>query len=462
MVGDEEGEMTAVTSDVTMADLKLTLDSIMIRLATTATKADIMQIDDKVTAQNMEIQQIKKTLTTHEVDIRKLQNTVDECVAANLVLKEELNANRVQAPVRELSTNMAAPTRKTVDIARRNMIIEGLPGEDEEAIYANFLRITSTINVIIYKSDIEGLSRLPRRDRQNKTPGPVLVTMTRAVLRDNILKNKAALMDHPDMTGVFINADETKEVRIAKSILRKTAYNAKQDNVEVEYRHNRVRIAETWYTTGDIEKLPAKYSVANKNKSTASGGKDENSNEPEAKTVTQTLGTSQFQLRKGEKIRLTKAGLLFSGPSAFPSNMSYAPIKVGNIEHDCNELSYQYDKAKDHGFDDLAEEIRGMDDPMEMKKATRNIKTTEEWKAEAPDKLWDLISKKYNEHPELLERLISTAPYPLIEASVDSRWGGGPFNSEKYDDDTYPGDNVFGKMSTKFRDRKIKQRAAVL
>ena len=167
------------------------------------------------------------------------------------------------------------PTRKTVDIARRNLIIEGLPGEDEEAIYANFLRITSAINVIIYKSDIEGLSRLPRRDRENKSPGPVLVTMTRAVLRDNILKNKAALMDDPDMTSVFINADETKEVRIAKSILRKTAYNAKQDNVEVEYRHNRVRIAETWYTTEDIGKLPAKYSVANKNKSTASGGKDE-------------------------------------------------------------------------------------------------------------------------------------------------------------------------------------------
>ena len=61
LVEDEEGEMTAVTNDVTMADLKLTLDSIMIRLATTATKADLTQIDDKVTAQNMEIQQIKNT-----------------------------------------------------------------------------------------------------------------------------------------------------------------------------------------------------------------------------------------------------------------------------------------------------------------------------------------------------------------------------------------------------------------
>ena len=422
---EDEGEMTAVNPEVTMADLKVTLDGIMIRLASTATKADITQIEDKVTAQNMEIQQMKVKLNAQDDNLRKLQSTVDECVAANLVLKENLTTRREQASDQGMSTNMAAPSRKPVDSARRNLIIEGLPGEDEGAIYANFLRITRVVKVIIYSSDIEGLSRLPRRDRENKTPGPVLVTMKRVVHRDSILKNKSALMDEPDMTGVFINADETKEVRIAKSILRKTAYNAKQDNIEVEYRHNRVRIAETWYTTEDIGKLPAKYSVSDKNKSTATGGSDEKTKDKETTLGTQTLETSQFQLRKGEKIRLTKAGLLFSGASAFPSNMFYAPIKVGNIEHDCNEQSYQYDKAKDHGFDELAEVIRGMDDPMEMKKSTKKIKTTEEWKTGSPDKLWDLISKKYNDHPELLERLISTAPYPLIEASMDSRWGGG-------------------------------------
>ena len=372
---EDKGEMSAVTREVTMADLKLTLVGITIRLASTATKADITQIEDKVTPQNMEIQQMKMKLSTQDDNIRKLQSTVDDCVAANLALKVEQNTRREQAPVHGISTNMAAPTRKPVDSARRNLMIEGLPGEDEGAIYANFLRITSAIKVIIYKSDIEGLSRLPRRDSGNKTPGPVLVTMKRAVLRDNILKNKSALMEDPDMSGVFINANKTKEVRIAKSILRKTAYNAKQDNIDVEYRHNRVRITETWYTTDDIRKLPAKYSVATKNKATATGGKDVNTKELETPLGAQTLETSQFQLRKGEKIRLTKAGLLFSGPSAFPSNMFYAPIKVGNIDHDCNEQSYQYDKAKDHGFDDLAEEIRGMDEPMEMKKATKKIMT---------------------------------------------------------------------------------------
>ena len=143
---------------------------------------------------------MKVKLSTQDDDILKLQSSIDECVAANLALKEEQNTRRAQAPVHGMSTNMAAPTRKTVDIARRNLITEGLPGGDEGAIYANFLRITSAIKVTIYKSDIEGLSRLLRRDSENKTPGPVLVTMKRAVLRDNILKNKSALMEDPDMS----------------------------------------------------------------------------------------------------------------------------------------------------------------------------------------------------------------------------------------------------------------------
>ena len=44
------------------------------------------------------------------------------------------------------------------------------------------------------------------------------------------------------------------------------------------------------------------------------------------------------------------------------------------------------------------------------------------------------------EHPDLEEKLLNTAPYRLIEASVDPKWGAGaPFNSRKYDDGTFTG-----------------------
>ena len=104
--------------------------------------------------------------------------------------------------------------------------------------------------------------------------------------------------------------------------------------------------------------------------------------------------------------------------------------------------------------------VRKLEDPYDIKRETRNIVTTIEWDNASPDKLWDLLDKKYREHPELLERLIETAPLPLIEASTDTRWGGGvPFHSELYDTGKFPGGNEFGILSTRYRDRKIEERA---
>ena len=59
------------------------------------------------------------------------------------------------------------------------------------------------------------------------------------------------------------------------------------------------------------------------------------------------------------------------------------------------------------------------DDPDDIKREMADMNTMQEWKNAAPDKLWDLISRKYKAHPELLEPLISTVTYPLVEGSVD-------------------------------------------
>ena len=67
------------------------------------------------------------------------------------------------------------------------------------------------------------------------------------------------------------------------------------------------------------------------------------------------------------------------------------------------------------------------------------------------------------EHPELLERLIDTAPLRLIKASTSMRWGGGggggvPFESELYDSGEFPGSKYFGDLATRYRDLKIRER----
>ena len=64
------------------------------------------------------------------------------------------------------------------------------------------------LGVIMYSSDIEEVLRPKNRDENRKTPGPVVVTLKRVLQRDMILKKKVSLQVLPNMSHIFINADE--------------------------------------------------------------------------------------------------------------------------------------------------------------------------------------------------------------------------------------------------------------
>ena len=92
-----------------------------------------------------------------------------------------------------------------------------------------------------------------------------------------------------------------------------------------------------------------------------------------------------------------------------------------------------------------------------MKSAGGIITASPEWEEKSPDRMDQMTEDKFDQHPELLERLIDTYPLELIEASIDEKWGGGaPFPSEIYEgDDPLLGANMFGKKLTRYRNKKI-------
>ena len=63
------------------------------------------------------------------------------------------------------------------------------------------------------------------------------------------------------MTQVYINADETLQVRRAKAILKRAAFIARSDGSDVEARHNRIRIENTIFTVDNVHTLPQKYTT---------------------------------------------------------------------------------------------------------------------------------------------------------------------------------------------------------
>ena len=96
-----------------------------------------------------------------------------------------------------------------------------------------------------------------------------------------------------------------------------------------------------------------------------------------------------------------------------------------NSDYNSNEQSFQCTKAERHDNPEMAATLKEMTNSQDIKVEASNITTSEEWNQISPDLLWDMFDRKMTDNPQLLERLIQTAPLPLIEASTSMRWGGG-------------------------------------
>ena len=455
--------------DLTMSDLKVWMSTILTQLSTTvkvedlkdlATQGDIQLLNDKITAQNTEIDQVRDDLKRCQEDINKIRSQFDRAVAEELDRKlktADIDIGQRPAP----NVNMAGgfqnnPNR--TNTKRRNLIIQGLKGESEDDMIAGIIKITTAIGVIMYKSDIQSITRLTKRDVTNKAPAPVLLTVTRVLLRDMILQKKTDLRVAPGMGSIFINADEPLDIRRNKSILRRVAYNAKNAGKNVDFKHDRVTIDGTEYTLNDLHKIPnefrptLRYNGSMENPARdgprdtqdrpvelmeegATGGAIGDEQERPKKslpkqnpTVDQDDISAKRQLfRDNEKIRVTKSGIIFSGPTAFISNMYEAPVKYEGRDYISNEQAIQCTKALVHEFTELAKALKEIDNSYKIKSDAGVIKTTEEWKKSMPSRLLTLFDNKMKENPALLERLMATYPLPLVEASKDSTYGeGGP------------------------------------
>ena len=292
---------------------------------------------------------------------------------------------------------------------------------------------------------------MERRDEKDLRPGPVLATFTRVVLRDAIITKKSSLHKMPDMDKIFINADEPLHIRRAKAILRKAAYLARINGDKVESKHDRIMINDRLYTTDTVSSIPSKYLstaptvIKPSTRDIAGASGMENEAEMPDSNVEKDENR-KFTILPGENMHVCKKGLLFSGPNAFPSNLAKVPVRYQDHDYNSNEQAYQWLKASDHNQDDIAATIMTCTETWDIMYAGSDIEASEEWNRQSPNLLAELVIAKYEQNPELRERLISTYPMRLIEASISKKWGGGaPILLEIYDSDKpIPRKNIFG------------------
>ena len=129
---------------------------------------------------------------------------------------------------------------------------------------------------------------------------------------------------------------------------------------------------------------------------------------------------------RNEKIKMTAAGLTFSGATAFLSHLYRCSFVYKKLNYTSSEQAYHYTHAIFEIEPEIAKAIKATHNVHAIKDLAKNLPTSEAWQQIAPGTMWDIDDAKFCQNPDLMKRLLDTAPHKLIEASVCSKWGGGP------------------------------------
>ena len=219
--------------EVTLADViaMLKLTAKVSDLADVAKISDLTKIQDTVSTHSFEIQQLREDLATQTARIQQLEDNMGRQAASML--------NRNQPDVYPTRPNQYGGAQsdqsKQFDQRKQNLVFEGIDNMTDIETIAYILQIASELGIVAYKSDIDMITRMKRRDDSTR-PMPVLVTFAQQRIRSAILRNKFRLADIERFSKVFINLDEPIEIRRAKAVFRRIGYKARQDGCFVQIR----------------------------------------------------------------------------------------------------------------------------------------------------------------------------------------------------------------------------------
>ena len=311
----------------------------------------------------------------------------------------------------------------------------------------NVLDMCQAMKAIVFTSDIDDIAWLGRFEPGMLRSPPLRVTFQYQYMRDSILRKKSKLLDIPKFSTVFINPDEPIEVRRVKGIFRRVANRAKAAGKTVSYRADWIKIDDNIYQASEIDKIPKEYLPEETRKGLlrpehiptfeATGGEPATNmdlghlkaKEPDREKIIdkdQDTALPDFVTDPNVNIMLTKSGLTFQGPTAFVSNFSMCDFVYRNQPYTSTEQGLQHQNALHHKVTDIAQKILDTTDAKRIKEISHDIPKSEAWNQMSPGILWDLNDSKFTQNPPLMKKLLETAPHRLIEATLDSRWGGCP------------------------------------
>lgn len=132
----------------------------------------------------------------------------------------------------------------------------------------------------------------------------------------------------------------------------------------------------------------------------------------------------------------------FSGEYRFLSNFWVAPIEYEGITYPSSEHAYQAAKTLNT---DIREIFSVLDSPAKAKKLGQLIEIRADWEHVKINVMREIVEAKFENHPDLMSKLMDTKGQKLIEGNTwgDTFWGECPLGT---------GRNELGKILMGIRD----------
>lgn len=89
------------------------------------------------------------------------------------------------------------------------------------------------------------------------------------------------------------------------------------------------------------------------------------------------------------------------------------------------EHAFQYTKLIDAGYAELAEESRGMRNPHHVRLLGNSIQTPKKWRKRAVNLMDELIQLKFDQNPDLKDKLMELPHRKFYEMTRDKLWATG-------------------------------------
>uniref|UniRef100_A0A0A9XMS4 Uncharacterized protein n=1 Tax=Lygus hesperus TaxID=30085 RepID=A0A0A9XMS4_LYGHE len=141
-------------------------------------------------------------------------NRIEQLERENLKLQEE--NKELKKEVKEL---WVATEKTEIELRQKNLIIRGIPEEEEEKLEDVVSDIAHCLEEPINRSEIDTVFRLP--NRSNSTPRPILVRLTTTSKRDKLVSK--SWKKKPTLKNIWENESEDHPVFISEHLTTKSA-----------------------------------------------------------------------------------------------------------------------------------------------------------------------------------------------------------------------------------------------